>query len=407
MRGQGYDGANNMRGAFNGLQALFMKDCPYVYYVHYFAHHLQLALVGATEKQDSICEFFSMLSNIVNIVAGSSKRLLELQAAHGIEVENSVVSGERETGRGLNQIGNLQRSGTTRWSAHFNYVCSLMDKFGSIIVVLENINNCTTFSNSMRGEARGSLKALKLFDFLFVLYLMHKRMGIIDLFCRALQSKSIDILNAMDSYVIIIELLQSLRDEGFDILLDYVMSVCAKYKIDVPDMNACYMDGIRSVRQRDDISVEHHYHYDVFNSVIDFHLEELHYRFNDTTVQLLRLSSSLEPKNNFRLFDIQHICTLATSFYPANFGQQEMLHLKLQLDHYKIDVVKHAKFQDLSTISELCLRLVDAGKAEQYKEEYLRDSMLINIEREYAEDIDPDEVIDEFYAQKNHRVQLK
>ncbi|XP_074327091.1 uncharacterized protein LOC141665032 [Apium graveolens] len=241
-----------------------------------------------------------------------------------------------------------------------------MDKFGAIIVVLENINNCSTSSNSMRGDARGSLKALKLFDFLFVLHLMHKIMGITDLLCRALQSKSIDILNVVDSVATTIELLQSLRNEGFDILLDYVMSVCAKYKIDVPDMNARYMDGIRSVRQRDDISVEHHYHYDIFNSAIDFQLEELHYRFNDTVVQLLRLSSSLEPKNNFMMFDIEHICTLATSFYPADFGQQEILHLKLQLDHYKIDVVKHAKFQDLSTISELCLRLVDTGKAEQY-----------------------------------------
>ncbi|XP_074351956.1 uncharacterized protein LOC141691112 [Apium graveolens] len=108
MRGQGYDGASNIRGAFNGLQALFLKECPYAYYVHCFAHRLQLALVGAAEKQDSIWEFFSMLSHVVNIVTGSSKRLLELQNTYGIEVDNFVASEERETGRGLNQIGNLQ-----------------------------------------------------------------------------------------------------------------------------------------------------------------------------------------------------------------------------------------------------------------------------------------------------------
>ncbi|KAK1395010.1 Repressor of the inhibitor of the protein kinase-like protein [Heracleum sosnowskyi] len=54
MRGQGYDGASNMRGAFNGLHALFLRDCPYAYYVHCFAHRLQLALVGAAEKQDYV-----------------------------------------------------------------------------------------------------------------------------------------------------------------------------------------------------------------------------------------------------------------------------------------------------------------------------------------------------------------
>ena len=122
-------------------------------------------------------------------------------------------------------------------------------------------------------------------------------MGITDLLCRALQSKSIDILNAMDLVATTKELLQSLRDDGFDVLLHYVISVCEKNGITVSDMSARYMDEFRSVRQSDDISVEHHYHYDVFNSAIDFQLEELQYRFNDHAVELLRLSSSLEPKN--------------------------------------------------------------------------------------------------------------
>ena len=106
-------------------------------------------------------------------------------------------------------------------------------------------------------------------------------MSITDLFCRALQSKSIDILNAMDFVATKKELLQSLRDEGFDVYLDYVMSVFEKYDIDILDMNARYMDGIRSVREGDNISVEYHYHHDVFNSTIDFQLEELYYRFNE------------------------------------------------------------------------------------------------------------------------------
>jgi hypothetical protein len=37
LRGQGYDGASNMKGEFNGLQALLLKECPYAYYVHCYA----------------------------------------------------------------------------------------------------------------------------------------------------------------------------------------------------------------------------------------------------------------------------------------------------------------------------------------------------------------------------------
>jgi hypothetical protein len=32
LRGQGYDGASKMKGELNGLQALFLKECPYAYH---------------------------------------------------------------------------------------------------------------------------------------------------------------------------------------------------------------------------------------------------------------------------------------------------------------------------------------------------------------------------------------
>jgi len=38
-----------MKGELNGLQTLFLKECPYAYYVHCYAHRLQLALVAASK----------------------------------------------------------------------------------------------------------------------------------------------------------------------------------------------------------------------------------------------------------------------------------------------------------------------------------------------------------------------
>ncbi|XP_022897843.1 uncharacterized protein LOC111411555 [Olea europaea var. sylvestris] len=88
MRGQGYDDANNMRGSWNGLQTLFLKDCSYAYYVHCFAHRLQLTLVSAP-----------------------------------------------------NDIGNLQRAGGTRWSSHFSSVKSLIDMYAVTCKVLEYLSD--------------------------------------------------------------------------------------------------------------------------------------------------------------------------------------------------------------------------------------------------------------------------
>lgn len=58
LHGQGYDGASNMRGEWNGLLALFMKDCHYTYYIHCLAHPLQLALVAAAREVSHVHQFF-------------------------------------------------------------------------------------------------------------------------------------------------------------------------------------------------------------------------------------------------------------------------------------------------------------------------------------------------------------
>jgi len=40
VRGQGYDGASNMRGELNSLKSLIMREISSAYYVHCFAHQL-------------------------------------------------------------------------------------------------------------------------------------------------------------------------------------------------------------------------------------------------------------------------------------------------------------------------------------------------------------------------------
>ncbi|CAA7044917.1 unnamed protein product [Microthlaspi erraticum] len=54
VRGQGYDGASNMSGEFNGLKALILKENGSAYYVHCFAHQLQLVVVAVAKKHCEI-----------------------------------------------------------------------------------------------------------------------------------------------------------------------------------------------------------------------------------------------------------------------------------------------------------------------------------------------------------------
>jgi hypothetical protein len=66
LRGQGYDEASNMRGEFNGVQKLIRDENPYAYYVHCFAHQLQLVVVSVATSTPAIADFFNYVPIIVN-----------------------------------------------------------------------------------------------------------------------------------------------------------------------------------------------------------------------------------------------------------------------------------------------------------------------------------------------------
>jgi hypothetical protein len=171
--------------------------------------------------------------------------------------------------------------------------------YGATITVLESMVQEGS-SNSICGEAGGCLIVMKSFEFIFILYLMHKIIGITDLLCRVLQQKSLNILNAMDLVSTTKALLRTLRDVGFDLLLANVQSVCTKYKIDIPHMNASYKKATgHSYQQQGLVTIYQRYHYDIFNSTIDFQLEELNFRFSNGIVEHVKIVLRNKMKEEF------------------------------------------------------------------------------------------------------------
>ncbi|XP_021980001.1 zinc finger MYM-type protein 1-like [Helianthus annuus] len=188
IRGQGYDGASNIRGKWNRLHALGLEECPYAYYVHCFAHRLQLALVCASREVIPVHQFFTYLVDIVNVVCASSKRHDELQKAKASEVEKLLELGEINSGKGQNQLGTLRRAGIIDDVAH------------------------TTFAQ--RGDAEGAWRNMQSFEFVFILHLIEKVMGKTEILSQALQRKSQDILNAMELVLATKITLNNYRNDG-------------------------------------------------------------------------------------------------------------------------------------------------------------------------------------------------
>nr|XP_027069384.1 uncharacterized protein LOC113694727 [Coffea arabica] len=285
------------------------------------------------------------------------KRNDELKEAQTIEVATKIANGELEIGRGLNQIGTLKRARDTRWGSHLDSISSLLKMFNATCVVLSNIA-------ANGGDANFALNQLLSFEFVFTLHLMKDIMEITHLLCIALQRKSQDILNAMHLVSSTTKLLKNFRDSGWDDFLVKVKLFCEQHQIDIPDMNAQYIARRgRSRSHHNEISVEHYYQVDIFLATIDYQLQELHSRFNDHTVELLVLSTALDPRNGFMLFKIDDICKLAEKFYLNDFMEQEPVRLRIELQHFELDIPNHPELQELSGIHELCQGLVKTRKS--------------------------------------------
>ncbi|CAN6724471.1 unnamed protein product [Malus baccata var. baccata] len=74
LRGQGYDGASNMKGELNGLKTKILNKYPQAFYIHCFAHQLQLALVFVAKENEDVANFFINASSLVNLIGSSCKR---------------------------------------------------------------------------------------------------------------------------------------------------------------------------------------------------------------------------------------------------------------------------------------------------------------------------------------------
>ncbi|TYG50749.1 hypothetical protein ES288_D10G201100v1 [Gossypium darwinii] len=353
FRGQGYDGASNIRGEFNVLQALILNDCRYAYSVHCFAHQVV-----------EVHQFFKDLSDIVNIASTSSKRHDELQKAQAAEITRLVSINELATGTKMNQIGTLQRPGETRWSSHLNLVTSLLKMYNATSTILENLKN-TASSYSQRGGVHKTYNRLRYFEFIFILHIMKEVLGITDNRCQALQRPSQDILNAMSLVLTTKGLIQNLKDDGWNELLKNVIYFCETWELDFPDMNVQYIVGCSYIK-KEDVTVEHHYQVDIFFATIDTQLQELKSRFNENVVELLTFTTALDHNELFKLFDINKICILVNKFYPEDFSQQEKECHPYELKHYELDVCKHPNLRKISTLSELCKSLVENGKSVMY-----------------------------------------
>ncbi|CAN1750396.1 Zinc finger MYM-type protein 1 [Linum perenne] len=341
VRGQGYDGASNMKGEINGLKTLILEESPSAYYIHCFAHRLQITLVAVAQNHDDdVNVFFFIVGTVTNLVGASCKRpdiIRETQANKRLE-----------TGRGLNQEIGMKRPSDTRWGSHFGTLVNLENLFSTLVHTLQNLEG------DKKATAPASVVLIQIedFEFAFMMKLMIEVLAITNALSIALQNKDQDIVNAIHLVNVSKRRLQELRDSGWDTLFQETIKFCIEESIEVPNSNDIYVRRGKSKRIRERVTCLHHFRVEVFYTVIDMKLQEINNRFDEVNCQLLLSMVCLNPHDSFVAFDKEKLMHLAT-FYPNEFPPSLMKFLGYQLNSYICDLPFDNRFKDLKGVDEL------------------------------------------------------
>ena len=173
-------------------------------------------------------------------------------------------------------------------------------------------------------------------------------------------------------------------------------------------------------------------------------MAELDSRFPDGALELLVLSATFDPLDDFAAFKSEDVCTLALKYYPRDFTSSELLSLNMECGYFLSDILRDPRFAKIGSLSILCRRLVESRKSaffpmiyrliclvltlpvstatterafssmniiknylrNKMEDEFLDDLMVLYIEKEFANSIDNDSVIEEFEQSGPRRVRF-
>ncbi|WVZ70665.1 hypothetical protein U9M48_019309 [Paspalum notatum var. saurae] len=342
VRGQGYDGASNMRGEFHGLQRRILDENLHAFYIHCFAHQLQLVVVSVAKSCSLVFDFFNIATLIVNTVNVSCKRRDQLSQEHHENIVNQLDTRKKISGRGKNQETSLARPGDTRWGSHHKTLCRLIHMWDAVLEVLENVAEDATVGEK-RTTASGLLLQMENFEFILILHLMIR-------------------LLAVGLIALTLEKINETRQHGWEELYDEVNKFCVEHHIKIPEMaDTVTVRGRSRGRGGQQVTYHHHFKNEIFNVVHDQIIVELNNCFAERSTELLRCIACLDPRNSFEAFDIEKLVQLA-KIYDFDFSHYECGVLRVQLGYFISNVRADPDFLSCTDLGMLAVKMVQSKR---------------------------------------------
>lgn len=237
--GQCYDGASNMKGVHNGVQAKVKEIVPTAIYVHCYAHCLNLVLVSAMTSNTLARNFFGTLEALYCFVRNSNYHhhlFQTLQKSHE-DADDSVVTSGDDDGNTPRPLS-LKRLSDTRWACRFEAVRAVVQNYTLLLELLEKIVEDRNTSAKAVADGRGLLTQLQTFGFILCSKVLEDLLQCTNVISKYLQSVEIDLNAAFASIESTLTILREKRCEtAFKQYFDATTSMCEQNDIEIPSLN--------------------------------------------------------------------------------------------------------------------------------------------------------------------------
>ena len=223
LRGQGYDGASNMSGKFNGVQGKILEDQPLAFYSHCSAHVLNLCVVDVCDNL-LVTNAIGTVKQIINFFSDSSKRLRILK-------ENAKDNNA--------QHDSLLSLCETRWLARSDAICRFLELYEVIISTLMEINTdrTSTFDPKSRSLADSLSTSFTTFRFIITLFIIKGFLSYLNSISKTLQSVQLDVIaaaNEISDAIVFFQAVRSNIDDYYEEIYNDCIGLCENVDI-TPD----------------------------------------------------------------------------------------------------------------------------------------------------------------------------
>ncbi len=224
MRAQSYDGAPNMSGIHNGVQAIIRTDYPFATYVYCRAHCLNICIVHSCQLP-LVRNLMDTIQQISFSFKASAKRL---------SVYEEELQQNDEARENMENKTKLQVLCDTRWASRANALFTFKASYDVIISALERLDE------DGGANARAYKASISKFDFIMSLVVCEHTFSLLAPLSKLLQTTDLDLIEACREAETVLNVLERERmdDTVWDALYDAGVTIAQRHEIE-PCMPRC------------------------------------------------------------------------------------------------------------------------------------------------------------------------